>query len=217
MRTESLRKHIFIFLILFWVSISGQAIAETYRISKSNTRVSFSVKHFRVFQVDGCFSDVSGSVDIAQFQLLSLKGGISTDSVETGLWIRDNNLKSELYFNSKQFPLIAFSSEVVKYRENNQFEIQGTMTIKGKRRPILFSGSSWKSADEGEVVLLLKAVGTINRQDFGIGPREYVGEEGLVVGNKVRFEIFAEICLQPEGSSAKCKALHSDQFETCSH
>lgn len=190
------------------VFTAGFAIGASVNVQPENAVVRFEIQYLKFFKVTGCFNNVIGGLILeeATNRLLAIKGEIAIESINTGIGFRDEQLKSESYFNQSLFPHIYFESGKIVYRNESEFEIVGTITIKGIVEPIRFIGRTERiplEADQGSKIVHL-ASGTIDRYQFGIGPVEYYYPEGLLISRKVIFSIHTETCQDAEGREAIC-------------
>jgi polyisoprenoid-binding protein YceI len=60
---------------------------------------------------------------------------INADSVDTGSSIKNSRLKGKDFFDVSQYPLITFKSTRVVQKGLNDFELDGTFTIRGVSEP----------------------------------------------------------------------------------
>lgn len=108
--------------------------------------------------VEGQFNVFAGSVTLEDKKLSALNGSVKIDSIFTDEEDRDENLKSEGYFDVNNFPVMTFKSNKV---DNDT--ISGNLTIKGITKPVTFELS------DSDVKLSL--VSEVNRKDFNLDGR----------------------------------------------
>ena len=164
-----------------------------FQIDPAHTRVSFIVPHLVISEVEGRFDDVKGTFQIGP-KIVDSKftATVSVASINTGIAKRDEHLRSEDFFNVKEFPDMTFESKTITGTLDN-FKMVAALTIKGVTKDVLFSGSyngSVKDA-QGKERVGLKATGSINRRDFNINYSDKV-DLGPIVGNKVEIRLWAE-------------------------
>src|ERR687884_460545 len=81
--------------------------AGTYAIDPSHSEVGFSVRHLMVSKVRGRFSDVAGTVVVADDPLASsVEVTIGTASIDTRDEKRDGHLRSGDFFDVERHPAI---------------------------------------------------------------------------------------------------------------
>ena len=178
-----------IFLLsLFNLSLFSQSFGEvkSYSLDKNKSKVGFSVKHKITNDVYGIFEIVSGKVeyDVSNDKLVRVNASISTDSINTNNKRRDRHLKSKDFFYSSNFPSINFVSTKILLKDNNNYEVEGNLTMRGVTKPISLQGFKLKTDNDN---LKFKASTIINRLDFDIKwNRPFQKIAGMLVSNDVR-------------------------------
>src|SRR5579871_6933445 len=111
-------------------SVLGQqkdlAMGQFYPIDAGHSYIEFSIKYMGYAKVKGRFGDFSGLFRYNEKELTqtSVTLTIKTESIDSDLDFRDNDLKSENWFDAKQFPRITFSSKNIKARKDG-FDVIG--------------------------------------------------------------------------------------------
>jgi polyisoprenoid-binding protein YceI len=102
-------------------------------------------------------------------------------------------LKSADFFDAEKFPKLSFKSSTVKKISENEFEIEGELTVKDVTKTITlateYSGlmlDPWGNTKAG-----LSIAGKINRKEFGLTWNAALETGGVLVGEDVR--IIAEV------------------------
>jgi polyisoprenoid-binding protein YceI len=119
----------------------------------------------------GRFNNISGSftLDEANPAASQFEFQVKVDSVDTGSTKRDTHLKSPDFFNSVQFPVIAFKSQSVK-KTGNGYEVTGDLTLHGVTKPIsvhvIPSGNG--KGPSGRPIAGIEATLNLKRSDFGM-------------------------------------------------
>src|SRR5215831_14064394 len=100
--------------VVLSLSLAGSAVAasSTWNIDPNNSAVQFQVRHLGISNVQGAFTKISGSVslDDADVSRSSVNASIETASIDTRVNMRDNDLKSEKFFDVAKFPTMTFQS-----------------------------------------------------------------------------------------------------------
>lgn len=140
------------------VALCPQASAATKTATAQDSTIMFRIKHDLGYTV-GYFGDFTATLDLgdAPGQITSTKMQVATASINTRNNLRDEGLRSAMFFDAAQFPQATFESAKVEGDE-----ITGTMTIKGVSQPVVLKVQ--KDAPSGKLVLK----GEFNRNDFGV-------------------------------------------------
>lgn len=111
----------------------------TLRLDGANARVSFSVRWFGVISVRGSFAGVSGMVagPGPGGQDAQLSVNVESQSVHTGIGLRDRHLRGYRFLDSARHPRIRFESERVS-RNNGSWCVRGTLSLRGSERQVEF-------------------------------------------------------------------------------
>jgi polyisoprenoid-binding protein YceI len=167
----------------------------TFTIDKAHSQVLFQVRHL-VTKVRGRFTDFSGTVqfDPAQPDRSSIAFTINAASVDTAAPDRDAHLRSEDFFAVEQFPTLTFVSSRVTRKSEEQFDVTGTLTIRGVEEevtlPVLHLGEAkdpWGNIRAGFETEL-----TVNRKDFGLLWNAALETGGFLVGDEVKIIVSAQ-------------------------
>lgn len=164
-------KRLFLFLVA--VSISVASFAQTkWTVDPMHSFVNFSVKHMGISFVDGSFKKFDGSVVAAKADLTDAKINFTVDvnSVNTGVEMRDNHLKTDDFFNAAQYPTMTFESTSFKKGKENNYTLAGKLTIRDVTKNVVFAvvyGGTAKD-QQGNTKAGFTATTTVNRLDYNI-------------------------------------------------
>ncbi|MFZ6673725.1 YceI family protein [Undibacterium sp. Xuan67W] len=147
---------------------------DRYVIDPEHTFSVFEYSHWGLSLQRGRFDKNSGVIEL---DLMNKTGSVQIDidasSVSTGVALFDNNLRSTSFFDTAQFPKIAFKSTNLRFDDNARLTgIDGELTIKGVTRPAKFELTQFNCRF---IVLYLKSACGANgstkilRSDFNVG------------------------------------------------
>ncbi len=156
------------------------SIGQFYPIDAGHSYLEFSIKYMGYAKVKGRFSEFSGMFrydenDLANTSVTLI---IKTESINSDLEFRDNDLKSENWFDAKKFPAITFKSKNVTKRKDG-FDVTGDLTIKDVTKEVMLH------LDPPSGVLK-----DVRRNDYGVeGKRWSAVKEGITaVDSEVKIE-----------------------------
>ena len=116
--------------------MSATPPAGSYVIDLSHTHAGFAVKHFGLSKVKGEFTEVEGTVVIAEEPTASVVtatiNAASFNSRDEG---RDAHVRSADFLDVENFPTITFTSTNVK-PDGDAWVVSGDLTIKGVTRSV---------------------------------------------------------------------------------
>jgi polyisoprenoid-binding protein YceI len=110
---------------------------DTYKIDPVHSSINFKVRHFFSY-VNGSFKKFAGtiSVDPEHPEKSSVTATIETASVDTRNDKRDEDLRSEHFFDVAKYPTITFESKSVKQTGAGSGDILGDLTMHGVTKEI---------------------------------------------------------------------------------
>jgi polyisoprenoid-binding protein YceI len=115
------------------------AVATTYEISGTYAHVRFTITKWMVFQEEGGFRDISGTLlfdpqhpDSARIDVV-----VQAASIDTNNSTRDRVLRSDDFFDVEKFPTLEFHSTRIAPKAADQFAVTGNLTIHGVTRQII--------------------------------------------------------------------------------
>lgn len=175
--------------------------AMEYAIDPSHSEVGFGVKHMMISTVKGRFNKFEGkfNFDEATGKLSDIDVKIDANSIDTNDAKRDEHLKNEDFFDTKNFPTLVFKSEKIEMSGKKPKKAIGTLTIRGKSQKVTLN-LDYKGAvtdPMGNQKIGFAATTEINRKDFGVSWNKTLDKGGLAVGEKVTIHI--------EGEAVKAK------------
>jgi polyisoprenoid-binding protein YceI len=178
---------------------TGTKIA-TYAIDSSHSSAEFSVKHMMISTVKGTFREIEGTIKIDEEapERSSVEAAISTASVDTGVGMRDDDLRSENFFYVAQYPRITFRSTSVEPVDGDTWRVKGDLTIRDVTREVVLDTEfGGKVSDPwGAERIGFTAETSINRKDFGLNYNAVLETGGVVVGDKVKITLHIEAVRQ---------------------
>jgi polyisoprenoid-binding protein YceI len=182
-------------------TIKGTPIptAGDWELDPVHTSAQFVARHLMVSKVRGKFTDVSGTIHIAEDPTeSSVEVKIDPASVETGDEQRDAHLRSPDFLDVERYPEITFRSRSVEGSSPSHFLVHGELTVHGVTRPVTLeaeyhgvTADPWGGRRAG-----FSATTEVDREDFGLTWNVAIEAGGFVVGKKVRLELEVEAVAQ---------------------
>ncbi len=190
-------KKIIYLLLLISVSASAQntlTFDKFFPFDKGHSYVEFQIKYMGYAKMKGRFADFSGMIyyDEKKPETMSVSIGIKTESIDTDLEFRDNDLKSDNWFDAVKYPMITFSSKQVK-KTSSGFEMTGDLTMKGITKEIVLKLDPpvgvMKDVREDKQIIFTGTT-SLDRTVFGVEGKNWSGvKEGITaVANEVTIE-----------------------------
>jgi polyisoprenoid-binding protein YceI len=168
-----------------------------WEIDPGHADVAFIGRHFMITKVRGRFTDVKGSVTIAEDLSDSrVEVTIGMASVESGSKVRDDHIRSADLFDVERFPEATFRSVDVSW-QGAQGVVNGDLTIHGvtRRIPLQVRFEGYARDLEGADRAMFSASARVRREDFGITWNVALEAGGMLVSSEIGIEIEVETVL----------------------
>ena len=144
---------------------ASYAQVPTYEFTPGESNIKFGVDSS--VSIEGVFERWDANIKFSSRDIRSavLEIEIEADSVNTGSRMKDNKLKGQDFFNSKESPLITFKSTKIVQTGPNTFDIEGNFTIRGvtKTEKLTLTSDS-KGTPTGS----LDGTMAFDRKDYGM-------------------------------------------------
>jgi polyisoprenoid-binding protein YceI len=167
-----------------------------WRIDRSHSQANFSVRHNVVSTVRGQLGAISGKIEYDGKDVKSITADVTIDvtAINTGNSGRDNDLRSDNFFNTAQYPNMTFKSKRIEPVSQGKFRMIGDLTIRDKTKEVVLEveGPSPVMKSQRGVLTGATATTTLTRQDFGIMYNRMI-EALPVVSNEVTVVIDLEL------------------------
>jgi len=183
------------------LAVPAPAAISTWQIDPAHSAAQFSVRHLAISTVRGGFSKVKGTVnfDDADISKSNVEVTIDVSTVDTREPKRDDDLRSERFFDVKDFPTMSFKSTKVEQLAPGKLKVTGDLTIRGVTKPVVLEveGPTAPVKDPwGNQRAAATATTKVNRQDFGVKWNANMDNGGVVVGDQVSITIDIEMIKQ---------------------
>ena len=193
-----MNRHLRIFPVLMagLLALAVPALGAQYEIDAAHSAISFKIKHLGISNVKGTFDDFSGTFtfDAAAPAAAAVEAVIQTASISTGNDKRDEHLRAADFFDAAQFPTITFKSTGLTMSSASEGVLTGTLTMHGVSKDVTmalaFNGAVTDPWGNGKVGF--SAIGTLDRQAFGLTYGKVMEGGGLMLGNDVEFSLEIE-------------------------
>lgn len=177
--------------------LSSPSHHEAWELDPQHCQVEFSVKHMMISTVRGRFGRVSGVVlmDPAEPATASAEVRIDAASIDSGLTMRDDHLRSAEFLDAERFPLIEYRTTRVHLLRPGKYVVQGELTIRGVTRdvPLWVESAGFVVDPWGMQRAGFSATTRIKRSEFGLTWNATLETGGVAVGDEVTITIDVEV------------------------
>ena len=166
-----MKKSLIAFGFAVILAAATQAQTTTWQLDPAHSNAQFSVRHLGISNVQGEFTKLTGTVqlDDQDISKSTVNATIAVNSLDTRVQNRDNDLKSDHFFDVGKFPTITFQSTKIVSTGEGTAKMTGNLTLHGVTKEVTF--------DVTGPTKVIQVMGTrrgasattkINRQDFGM-------------------------------------------------
>jgi polyisoprenoid-binding protein YceI len=172
------------------------AQTSTWVPDKMHSEVGFTVVHMGISNVRGHFGNITGTIvaNDADITKSTVNITIDTTTVDTGVSMRDNDLKSDHFFDVTQFPTATFVSTSVA-KSAGGLTVTGNLTLHGVTKPVTLAVQGPIGPAQGmdkKPHQGFSGTTTISRTAFGVGANMPSG----MVGDEIKLTIDLDLAKQ---------------------
>jgi polyisoprenoid-binding protein YceI len=172
------------------------AQTSTWISDPAHSEVDFSITHLSVSNVHGRFGNVAATIvyNEADITKSTVTVTIGVGTVDTGVSMRDGDLKSANFFDAANFPTATFTSTSVT-RNGGKLTIAGNLTLHGVTKPVVLEAEGPTGPVPGmdhKPHSGFSATTTLSRTAYGIG----TSFPSALVGDEVKLTIELEVVKQ---------------------
>jgi len=154
-------------------AVPAPAAADTvWAADTGHSSAEFDVTHFGISHVKGTIPIVSAlaTIPAGGHRPSSIQATLDLRRVDTHNTRRDNDLRSDHWFDVAKFPTMTFASTSVTGTTDSAFTIAGSLTFHGVTKPVTLAATfSGRAADQqGRAHIAYTATTSIDRRDFGL-------------------------------------------------
>ncbi len=149
--------------------------AQSWTLDKNHAKLGFVATHLLVSDVEGKFKSFDVTVASSKDDFTDAQVTVTADinSINTENDYRDNDLKSEKFFDAAKYPALSFKSTSITKIDAKNYKLNGNLTMHGVTKPVtldLVLNGVVQNPMSKKTVAGFKIKGTVKRTDFGIAP-----------------------------------------------
>lgn len=168
--------------------------AGTWEIDTAHSSVVAVAKHMMVAKTRGHFGSFNGTLHVGETPEESwAEATIDAATIDTGVEMRDNHLRSADFLDVETYPAITFRSTKVEVTGEDTFRLHGDLTIRGKTQPVILDVEyQGMVGDPKGNRAGFSATGEIDREAFGMTWNMAIESGGVLVGKRLKIELEIE-------------------------
>jgi polyisoprenoid-binding protein YceI len=166
-----------------------------WTIDPVHSAVVATARHLGIASIKARFGEVSGRITVGRpVEQSSVRAEITAASIDTGIKMRDDHLRSAEFLDVEAYPTIGFESTGLRQRGADTWTLLGNLTLHGERREVELdlTYGGWGPDPWGGVRAAFHAETQLHRNDFAINYNAMVRAGVAAIGTTVKIELDIE-------------------------
>lgn len=167
-----------------------------WEIEPTHSSIGFTARHIGLARIHGRFNSFAGAVRIGERVAQSaMHVVIDAASIDTGVRMRDDHLRSADFLDVGRFPTLEFYSERFVHKGGSRWAVTGALSLHGVTRTVTLDTEylGLGNGMEGEARAACRAVTELHRDDFTVSWQTMLARGIAVVGPSIRVELDVQI------------------------
>ncbi|HEX6076813.1 MAG TPA: YceI family protein [Micromonosporaceae bacterium] len=169
--------------------------AGPWTIDPMHSKILVTARHIGLASVRGWLRDLSGTIHVADpIERSTVDVEIQAESVDTGIKMRDDHLRSTDFLDVANYPVIRYRGTGVTPQGDDQWLVTGELTITSITRPVPLQVTYLGLGPDpwGGTRMGLRATAELYRDDFAMRYNDLVRAGIAIVGTKLYVEMDIE-------------------------
>jgi polyisoprenoid-binding protein YceI len=167
-----LRAVIIAAIAAFAISANALAAASTWKADPVHSSATFTAVHLGISRVTGTIPIKSATLVVPDGSNVptSIQAFLDPSGIDTRTTMRDDDLRSNHFFDVAQFPVMSFTSTSITATDDKHITIAGDLTMHGVTKPVTLAAAFLASGPgmRGETRAAYTATATIDRTQWGM-------------------------------------------------
>ncbi|MEU6505132.1 MULTISPECIES: YceI family protein [unclassified Streptomyces] len=167
-----------------------------WEIEPMHSSIGFTARHIGLARIHGQFNSFAGVVRIGErVERSAMHVVIDAASIDTGVRMRDDHLRSADFLDVERFPTLEFYSDRFVHKGGSRWAITGALSLHGVTRTITLDTEylGLGNGMEGEVRAACRATTELHRDDFTVSWQSMLARGIAVVGSSVRVDLDVQL------------------------
>ncbi|MFD9892564.1 YceI family protein [Amycolatopsis sp. NPDC059027] len=169
--------------------------AGPWTIDPMHSSVVVTARHLGIASIKARFPEVSGRIDVGRpAERSSVYAEIGASSIDTGIKMRDDHLRSAEFLDVDKYPVITFASTGLRQRGADSWTLAGELTLHGEKRQVELdlTYGGYGPDPWGGVRAAFHAETQLHRNEFAINYNAMVRAGVAAIGTTVKVELDIE-------------------------
>ncbi|MFJ7203117.1 YceI family protein [Streptomyces sp. NPDC098789] len=167
-----------------------------WELDPAHSSIGFTARHIGLARIHGRFNTFAGAVRIAdRMEDSSMHVIMDTASIDTGVRLRDDHLRSADFLDAQRHPTVEFYSERFIHRSGTRWAVAGALTLHGVSRSVTLDAQylGVGTGLEGETRAACRATVELHREDFTLNWQSMLAHGIAAIGMSVEVKLDVQI------------------------
>ncbi|MFF7987423.1 YceI family protein [Streptomyces sp. NPDC007901] len=167
-----------------------------WEIEPTHSSIAFTARHIGLARIHGRFNSFAGAVRIAEHvERSAMHVVIDAATIDTGVRMRDDHLRSADFLDVQRFPTLEFYSDRFVHKGGTKWAVTGALSLHGVTRTVTLETEylGLGNGMEGEVRAACRATTELHRDDFTVSWQTMLARGIAVVGPSIRIDLDVQI------------------------
>ncbi|MEV5843059.1 YceI family protein [Streptomyces sp. NPDC048179] len=167
-----------------------------WEIEPTHSSIAFTARHIGLARIHGRFNSFAGAVRIAEHvERSAMHVVIDAATIDTGVRMRDDHLRSADFLDVQRFPTLEFYSDRFVHKGGTKWAVTGALSLHGVTRTVTLDTEylGLGNGMEGEVRAACRATTELHRDDFTVSWQTMLARGIAVVGPSIRIDLDVQI------------------------
>ncbi|MFF5855327.1 YceI family protein [Streptomyces sp. NPDC012751] len=161
-----------------------------------HSSIGFTARHIGLARIHGRFNSFAGVVRIAErVERSAMHVVIDAASIDTGVRMRDDHLRSSDFLDVGRFPTLEFYGDRFAHKGGSRWAVTGALSLHGVTRTVTLDTEylGLGNGMEGETRAACRATTELHRDDFTVSWQSMLARGIAVVGPSIRVDLDVQI------------------------
>ncbi|MGW2489303.1 YceI family protein [Streptomyces sp. NPDC001606] len=167
-----------------------------WEIEPLHSSIGFTARHIGPARIHGRFNSFAGVVRIGdRVERSAMHVVIDAASIDTGVRMRDDHLRSADFLDVERFPTLEFYSERFVHKGGSRWAVVGALSLHGVTRTVTLDTEylGLGSGMQGEARAACRATTELHRDDFTVSWQAMLARGIAAVGPSIRVDLDVQV------------------------
>lgn len=167
-----------------------------WEIDPLHSSVAFSARHIGLARIHGRFNTFAGAIRMGErMEDSAMHVVIDAASIDTGVGMRDDHLRSGDFLDVGRFPTMEFYSDRFVHKGGSRWAVSGGLTLHGVTRTVTLDTEYLGVGQglEGETRVACRATTELHRDDFTITWQTMLARGIAAVGHSITIDLDIQV------------------------